>query len=158
MELLASNDLTKEEIDNWFDELVASFETDRLTMLTDTTPPDKKEMYIDMMAGKLDKLASSVRASTSQFFIEQLVALYLKELDTRNAFPKKLAFELSDFSKVLVWAEIEDDNEEVEDNLILAEAKINSMFRKYRFDIATTVVESSDSIPIPPHYKQFKAK
>ena len=62
----------------------------------------------------------------------------MKEIKDRDIKPIKLAFDYSD-SKVLVWAEI--DNESFEDQLILSQAKINAKFSSEGFCISTTIVE-----------------
>ena len=60
--------------------------------------------------------------------------------------------DLSDAS-VLVWAEIADDDELMEDQLRLAQAKINAQYSQYGFYLSSTIVEESDCMPIPSHYQ-----
>ena len=57
---------------------------------------------------------------------------------------------------VLVWAEINDDDEQMEDKLILSEAKINAKYHLYGFDMESTIVETSDKLPVPNHYRSLK--
>lgn len=66
--------------------------------------------------------------------------------------PLKLALGLSE-SKILVWSEIKDDDEETEDALLLIEAKINGKYRPFGFYVNSTIIEESDRISIPPHYQ-----
>ena len=64
----------------------------------------------------------------------------------------KIAFDLSR-SKILVWAEVGDDDENTINQLILAEAKTNADCYNNDFKIATTVVEQGENVEVPPHYK-----
>jgi hypothetical protein len=65
--------------------------------------------------------------------------------------PKKLGLELSN-SKVLVWAEIYDNDDETEKALILAQAKVNARYSKFGFAISSTIVEECDQLAVPNHY------
>lgn len=140
-----------DQVQEWFESFINSMEVDRLTLQTNTATKEQREVYTDLANGSLDSLAGKVRTETSQFFIKKIVSAYLIELKNKSIHTQKLAFDLSD-SKVLVWAEIEDDNEEMEDSLLLAEAKINAVISPYRFNISTTITESNDCIPVPSHY------
>ncbi|MFP4042533.1 MAG: hypothetical protein ACLFNL_06475 [Bacteroidales bacterium] len=86
------------------------------------------------------------------FFIEIMLLDYLDELRKKKAIPLRLAFDISK-SKILVWAEINDDEEELEKRLILAEALVNSKYYPHGFSINSTIIEKSDNLPIPSHYK-----
>jgi len=101
-----------------------------------------------------DKMKSLelVRESTSMNFIKELMVDYMKELQTHNKLPLKLAVALSD-SKIIVWAEVDDNDEETEDALLLTEAKINSKYFQYGFYINSTILEKSDNLSIPPHFQ-----
>ena len=56
-------------------------------------------------------------------------------------------------SKLLVWSEIEDNDEDMEDALLIAEAKVNGKYQKDGFYINSTIVEKSDNLSIPNHYQ-----
>ena len=87
--------------------------------------------------------------------IEKMVKEYLGKLAVNKSFPDKIAFELSNY-KVLVWAEIDMDDETTEQELILAEAITNANYSKYGLYISTTIVEKQDNLDIPPHYQELK--
>lgn len=136
----------------WFDELVENIRIDQLLIETDTAPLHKKNFYNTLFTGHESEIAASARVSTSMYFIKNLLLDYVTELKNFKLKPSKIALDLSD-AKILVWAEIEDEDEETEDALILAEAKANSKYSDYGFHITSTIVEKSDSMPIPPHYQ-----
>lgn len=142
---------TSKKMEEWFEEMLNSLRVDQIQLQTDTADEDKKRFYDIMFNGKYHEMFSDMRSTSSQFFIEHLVKEYLHELKSQQVNPIHLAFELSD-AKVLVWTEINDDDETSEDGLILSEAKINAKYSKYGFHISSTIVESSDEIPVPPHY------
>ena len=97
------------------------------------------------------------KKTSSAFFIKNLVDSYFIELGEGKARPNRVALELSN-SKVLVWAEIENDDELTEDALILSAAKVNYAFSTFGFHISTTIVEVDDNLNVPKHYKEVLLK
>ena len=97
------------------------------------------------------------KKTSSAFFIKNLIDSYFIELGERRARPNRVALELSN-SKVLVWAEIENDDELTEDALILSAAKVNYAFSTFGFHISFTIVEVDDKLNVPKHYKEVFLK
>lgn len=138
--------------ESWFDEMVANLRYDQTLYENDILEKDKKDVYDTMMSGNHEQLSDLGRQYSSTYFISKIVETYFKELVKAESKPNKLALELS-HSQILVWAEILDDDDIMENALILAEAKINAYFSKYGFNISSTIVENSDCLQIPEHYK-----
>ena len=136
----------------WFDDLIGSLRADELLLEKDMASEEKKKMYSTLFNGDERELNASSRSASSVYFIKNLVFDYFDELKAYNRQPLKLALELSD-AKILVWAEVEDDDEDTEDALILAEAKANAKYSAYGFHISSTIIEKSDRLPVPPHYQ-----
>jgi hypothetical protein len=109
--------------------------------------PETNQWFDEMVSKK----------TSSAFFIKNLVDSYFIELGERKARPNRVALELSN-SKVLVWAEIENDDELTEDALILSAAKVNYAFSTFGFHISTTIVEVDDNLNVPKHYKEVLLK
>lgn len=156
MENSASQNLTNiQDISkNWFDEMVAHLRYDEQLFHNDIMDDDKKEFYNVMMDGNVEAMSSIVRNQSSTYFITRLIKDYFKELISSKKTPKRIAVELSD-SKVLVWAEIYSNDEEMENALILSQAKINAQYSKFGFNISSTIVEDCDNLQIPNHYKSI---
>lgn len=93
------------------------------------------------------------RLMVQQHILKKIIIEYLLLL--KNNLPLRLAFDYND-AEILVWAETEDDDEEMERQLILTEAQVNAKFHQFGFDLRSTLVEESDGLPIPAHYKIFK--
>lgn len=136
----------------WFDAMVANLRYDQLLLETDVLEGDKKKVYDALISGDDNFMHNYARQASSAFFITNMVETYLKELIQSKRKPNKIALELSN-SKILVWAEIVENDELMEDALILAEAKINASFSKYGFHISSTIVDESDLLSVPEHYK-----
>jgi len=136
----------------WFDDMVANLRYDQTLLENEILEEDKKKFYDALISGDVNFMHNYARQTSSVFFITNMVEAYFKELIQSKSKPSKIALELSN-SKILVWAEIVEDDELMEDALILAEAKINSYFSKYGFHISSTIVENSDSLVIPEHYR-----
>lgn len=145
-------DSSKETMDNWFVEMIDHLKTDHFMLETNSAPKEKAELYQAFFEKNHDMVFSRMRNDSSHFFIESLVFDYLNELKAANKKPIKLALGISD-SKILVWSEIADNDEEMEDLLLLTEAKVNGKYHSKGFYLNSTIVEHSDFLPIPPHYQ-----
>jgi hypothetical protein len=139
----------------WFDEFIAIIRTHQLQLDTNTAPEGLKHMYDVFISGSDTQLAEISKMNANQHFIKKIIVSYLKEVE--NNMPIKLAFDLDD-SEVLVWAEIQDDKDEMEDFLLLAEATVNAKYHKYGYDLTSTIVERRDNLTIPNHYSLVKSK
>lgn len=138
--------------DAWFDNMVSNLKYDKVLLDNDILEDEKKEVYNAMISGNQELISHLGRQSSSAYFIVNMVGKYLKELIKSESKPSKIALELSD-SKILVWAEIIEDDEKMENALILSEAKINAEYSKYGFYISSTIVEDCDGLTVPEHYK-----
>jgi hypothetical protein len=140
-------------IKKWFDEMVSNLKVDAMLLQADVLEKHKKEVYEAMISGDDDFMHNYAKKTSSAFFIKNLIDSYFIELIESNAKPKKIALELSD-SKVLLWAEISNNDEPTEDALIMTAAKVNHEFSQYGFHISSTIVEEEDHLNIPTHYKE----
>ncbi len=148
-----SNVESSSETNQWFDDLISNLRVDELLLQTDLLEKHKKEVYEAMINGDHDFMHNYARKASSAFFIKNLIDSYFIELVERKARPIRVALELSN-SKVLVWAEINNNDENTEDALILSAAKVNNEFSKFGFFISYTIVELEDQLNIPVHYKE----
>lgn len=136
---------------DWFDDMVSGLRVDQLLLETDALEQRKAEVYDAMIAGDHNFMHKYARNSSTAFFIQKIVESYFIALAEYKGLPRRLGLDLS-ASKVLVWAEIKNDDEQTEDALILAAAKINNEFADYGFHISSTIVEEDDQLEIPGHY------
>lgn len=148
-------DSNKAKMAEWFDGLLNHINTDRLMLETDVASTETKNFWNTAINGDHDTMSKNIRAETTQYFIKNLVQFYFKELTSFEVSPQKLAFDFSD-AKILVWAQIADDDIKAEKALILSEAKSNSKFSENGFFVSTTIVEECDNLIIPPHYHEVK--
>lgn len=146
------NNTIDNQIKNWFDDIVANLRKDEVLYEKDMLDQEDKEMYNTFLHGNVPEIANMAYSQAQMYFIKNMILDYLSELKKREAIPLTLAFDISK-SKLLVWAEIEDNNEKIEDELILAEAKIHYKYYPYGFSISSTILEKSDNLPVPPHYE-----
>jgi len=151
----ASELLSQEQIDNWFAEFIHSIKVDKLSIETSTAKKDTADLYMNAMTGNVREVIKAMRSVSNKYFVEQVTMAFINEMINRKAQPKKLAFSLTP-ATILVWAEIKDDDEYTQDQILLSEAKINSEFQDARFSIDLMLVEESDKINIPQHYISLK--
>jgi HEPN domain-containing protein len=140
--------------DQWFSDFISHLNADRFMLATNTASADTKKFYEAFINEDEVTMSKLVRQQTSISFIKRLIYDYLKELKQRKT-PLRLAFSLSD-SKILVWAEIENDDDVAEDALLLTEAKINAAYSEYGFYVDSTILEKRDAMTtLPPHFKSI---
>lgn len=153
-ELPVNADFNQDELDNWFENFIDDIKTDHMILSSGVADEEKKSLYKAIMNNDGLELAKTSRKLSSMVFIKALVQEYMKELSNQKNLPLKLALGLSD-SKILVWSEIEDDNEEMEEALLVAEAKVNGKYYNQGFYINSTIIEASDNLNVPPHYQKI---
>lgn len=155
--MVQSNDKTKSptstDFENFFNELVVNLRYDEQMLKIGSLDEQKANFYEAAMLGKQEEIFKQMKEGSSIYFISKMMPYYLNDLIKSGSFPKKLALEMSD-NKILVWAEIKEDDEAMENALILSEAKTNAEFSKYGFSISSTIVEDCDNLQIPTHYKE----
>ncbi len=144
-----------ERLDVWFVSMVQKLETDHFLMKENIASDETKNFYEAVIFGDDKSGMAHVRELSTKFFVKNLVMEYFKEISSFNRIPNKLALGLSD-SKILVWAEINDSDEDTEDALLLAEARVNQKYHDRGFYITSTITETTDLLPVPPHYQAVK--
>ena len=147
---LTAPETTETNIEPWFDDLVATLRAHQLQLETGTASPALQRTYEPLLAGNTDLIFKQSKDTAQQYFISKITHDYAQLLGSQH--PRKLALSFTD-SEVLVWAEINDDDEIMERFLILTEAKINARYHNYGFDMTTMLVETSDQARVPNHYQ-----
>ena len=140
--------------ESWFENFIAAIRTHQLQLETNTAPEDLKHAYSVFMHGSDHEMAMLNRLSANSHFIKKIVLDYM--VLARNRMPLQLAFDMNG-GEVLVWAEIENDNEEMEDFLLMAEAEVNAAYHKYGYDMTSTIVEQRDKLGVPNHFTKITA-
>lgn len=141
-------------LETWFDNLIGTLRAHELQINTKTADSELESFYDTMRTGNADSMAKLTRGMSQQHFLKSIVIDYIQSI--KDSLPLKLAFDFHD-SEVSVWAEVKDDDREMERTLLKAEALINSKYYQYGFDMETTIVEKGDGLKIPNHYKPFKS-
>lgn len=140
----------------WFENFINSIEIDKMMIDAGVANPETEELYKHFVNRDIEKIAQLTMDTMHKRLTESIIINFVHELIyKRNKKPIKIAFDSSD-SKVLVWAEIEDEDESTEDALLLTEAKLNHHIYDYNYHVSTTIVEKSDNLNIPNQYKELK--
>ncbi len=147
---------TSEHIaEDWFNEILAQISADNFMLKAEIAAIQRMNQNNMMIHGSESDRAKIARTTNTMYYLKNLLFDYFQLLNQSEFQPIHLALDLSD-SKVLVWAEIEDENHQAEDNLFLTEAKVNAKYGEFGFFISSTIVERSDLTTIPPHYVKVK--
>lgn len=148
----SSTDIDK--LDQWFDSFIESLEADKFLLKEDLASHDTKHLYGILMDENIGEMMKISRATSTMYFIENMIKDYLLELKNKQVNVKKLALDMGT-SRLLAWIELSNDDDASEDSLIMAEAKLNAKYYDDGFHISTTIVEERDSIPVPSHYHEL---
>lgn len=135
--------------ESWFDEFVHHLRTIQMQLETNTADLEIKSFFENVFVGNIDEMARISKETSQKYFVPKIIVDYL-QLVGKSLFDN-LSFDYND-SEVLVWAVIEDDREDLEKELIIAEAKINAKYHPYGYTMNTTIVEESDCYNTPNHY------
>ena len=97
-----------------------------------------------------------VRSTSTAQVVKYIVLNFIGNLQVRKADFTRLAFDLTN-DKVLVWAEIDEDDISTEGNIVLAAAETNAKFYENTgICIESTIVENSDGLDVPRHYTELE--
>ncbi len=143
--------------DSWFSDMVDHLKADHFMLSTNAVTDEKKQMYDTLINGDDTDLFLSSRQLSTRYFIKQILTEYVQAIAESERMPLTLAVGMSD-SKLLVWSEIADNDEETENALLLAEAKVNGKHMSHGFFINSTIIEHADHLPVPPHYQTILAQ
>ncbi|SCC41485.1 hypothetical protein GA0116948_10822 [Chitinophaga costaii] len=154
--MLSTNSYTQDttDRDNWFDTLIASIKADKLMLDTNTAPLDKIQQYAVFMQDNVIEVANFTKKKLDALIVSEIIVTYFKLLKETSGHPKKLALDLNmRQGEILTWIEIGDGQEDFEDELLLIQAQINAKYHTAGYDMTATIVEESDHLTIPAHYK-----
>lgn len=149
------NPSSKKQVSQWFEDLIDQIKVDKMLIESDVASKSTKDLYDLMMSDDTDKMIYGMRKTTEIHFVKEMVTNYLNFLLSSEHLPSTLAFKVSNNNKIYIWGVIPNDNENVEDAMILAEASVNGKFYQYGFNLTSTIVEESDNLPQPPQYNNI---
>jgi len=144
---------TSTEIEVWFKQFIEEVEFAQLKLETGIASNELKKAFEILSGGNLTEIHQLNAQMAEKFFIAQIIQDFLKL--TLQIPLKKLAF-APDHSKVLVWVEIDDDDEIAERAIIITEAKINAQYHPYGWVIDIMILETSDELSVPTNYQTIK--
>ena len=140
-----------ENISQWFDNVIDDIKTDKLTMECNVATPEKAGMYDVLFRNDPYEVAKIMQGYSVNFFTRAIVGDFLKKVVENKGCPSKLAFAFNG-TRISFWAEIKEGDEETEDALIMAEARVNAQFESYNTSVSMTIIDDSDKVKTPPHY------
>lgn len=133
--------------------VIGQLNVDRLMLESNIASENTKAFYHGLVTGDPRETYSKVRNDLGSKFIGEMIQKYLMALIEFKQWPVSLSVAVSNGNRLYVWAVIEDENDDLERALILAEAKANSEYYHFGFTMKSTIVEVSDELPIPAQYQ-----
>ncbi|MDP3431909.1 MAG: hypothetical protein Q8T04_02950 [Bacteroidota bacterium] len=142
------------ETSKWFDTFVASIRVDEIKLKSGIASQEMKEFYKPLIENNFLEIAKNGRYAASVILIPFLITDYINGIKERDINLRSLSFQLSD-SIILVWAVVNDDDEQAMDRLFLQEAEVNAKYKGHGFHISTTIMEVSDNCATPSHFQKY---
>lgn len=136
-----------------FKSLVDSLEISKYLYENDMSPPKEKALIDAILEQNVNQQLSIIRGSTTEGCAALAYAEFIKEFGRRSKRPpEKLAVEMTG-SKLLIWAEIKEGDEDLLDALLLADARTTTTMQEHSYATSIIVVDSEDHIDVPNHYQ-----
>lgn len=144
---------------DWFEKTIVSLAADQMTYETNTLDPKSRDFYEKIATGEISELMQGIAQKMQQYYFREIIQSFFTEffIVRKSEKPKKLAFDYKG-KQIMVWAEIPENNEKMENDIFMSEAIANHQFRDTGFNLSITVVEDCDNLSIPPHYVNFEFK
>lgn len=139
--------------ENWFSDMFHALQTDKLLLETNTASEEKRALYAAMMGDDIITASILAKESFNRVLTKKALFGFVVHLANSGCKPAKLAFNIAD-SSLLVWAVVADDDFATEKAIYLAQSAVNTDLIKADYRISATVVDESDDLPIPAHYKE----
>lgn len=150
-----SVDLKREERNKWFGNFVHLIKTDQQFLNLGIASQDTENLYDKLIFGDIDSLMADSRDKTTRYYVGKLIVDYIKTLKDLKVQPLNIYLDYNN-SQVLVWAQINDNDESTEMSLFKAEGMANAKNFENGFHISSTILEKSDNVQIPPHYQKLE--
>lgn len=148
-----TNVQTDENINEWFERNMVHWNLEKIRHQTKTLTPEREAMYNELAQGEVKTLMAATQKTINDYYRKKITLDFFEQISETGVNLKRLGLGFS-LSSVLVWAEIEENDEQSEDELILIKARINAAFQSFGYKISCTIVEDCDQLPIPPGYKE----
>lgn len=143
------------KLTEWLDQLSFDLHIEKTKAETGTLDEKMKRFYTELMNGEMKMFAEVTQRIHTDYYKKKITLDFIKALSQTEAHVLKLALDYNQTS-ILVWSEINDDDERSENALIMLQAKINADFIDSGFRVNATIVEKSDKFIIPSHYTEIK--
>lgn len=146
--------LEEQRREKFFESIHNTLNADQLMLDTGTAPEYVRKMYEVLMQNDHVAMAAQMKDTANWMLTKMAILQFLQHILKSSHRPKHLAFNDSN-ATLLVWAVIGDNDEEAEDALFIAEAKVNNQLYASGYKVSATVVEERDRLPVPAHYQDF---
>ncbi|MFT5915081.1 MAG: hypothetical protein ACJAWV_004382 [Flammeovirgaceae bacterium] len=140
------------KLSEMFDDMVARLRVDELALESGVASDEKKELYKSILENNQINLAQAAIDMGRVIIIPAMLNDFVITLKNSQISPKNLSVSFNQ-EKLLVWATVLAENEEMEDAVFIAEAKVNAKYHATGFHVSSTVVYDEDETNKPAHYQ-----
>jgi hypothetical protein len=138
--------------EQWFDDLVATLRSHQIQLETNTANNQVKSLYETLMASDHEELLKRNRVLALKYFVPKMLIELMRAFSPFKEHLQKLAVDFNS-SELLLWIQLPDNYEKVEDQLLLASSRVSLNYKEYGFAINVDIVEEEDKVDVPQHYQ-----
>lgn len=131
--------------------MVAQLRVDELALETQTATTEKREHYEMLINGSPEQLLLRQQEGVTRHFVSKMLVDFVRLSLPHWPRIRRLAASAND-SEVLLWIELFEEDDLLENQLTDIEARVNSRFHELGYDLELMVVEADDQLTIPSHY------
>lgn len=142
-----------DKIGEFLSETIHQLKSHKLLLETETMNSDMKKFYDQVSNGDIENLLKANIEQYRKLVFLRLITDYFKKLSPLENLVH-LGININD-TKLLVWAEIDENDEESENKLIDLQAHLNYLYKDSGVLVSTTIVENTDYLTMPPHYEEL---
>ena len=149
----SSNSIASQR-DQWFEDMIAQLRIDQLQLETNTASREKREHYEALIVGDAESILLQQQLRVTHHFVSRLVRTFVEKALPYFSKISRLAATAND-AEVLMWIELKEEDESLEDQLTMVEAEVNAAYHNQGYDLDMMIVEVADAIPTPEHYVEI---
>jgi hypothetical protein len=139
--------------DDIIDQIASYLKGEELEIETGVAPIGKKEIWEQIFKGNFLPMLKSNQIQNNEILGIHLALSFLQNLKKiHQNLPNKLALSQKN-NKVFVWAEVPDNDDDMVDAVLASVIDANFEHRDGGLTISPMIVQESENLQVPPHYK-----
>lgn len=136
-------------------DVVSTLKSHELMITAGVLDDAKVRLYENLRKGRFDEIKYEALRSYQEEFLQKILIDYIFELNDLQNRPSSIFINIMKHS-IMVWAIVDFNDDEIQNNLYLTEAKINARNTQLGINVMTKIVYPEDGLEVPEQYIRIK--